>query len=271
MIINKFFYESFHENGYLIIEDFFTKNHMEDFSSQLASLIKIYLTKAGIDYSILKNESIFDRGLELLEEFDHNFVAQIYDTIPQMPSFFRICGNEDTEQVINFLMKRKKDSPLYGFTNRCRIDSPKDDRRLYGWHQEVFYTIPKSNFIQTWAPLVRNTTIENGTIQICVGSHKEGIPKQEWTEKKEKATQIIVDKDIVSKHEQLSIEMKLGSILLFSGKTIHRSGNNQSNQVRFSLVGMYHDCSSEGIAAPSISFNHRTQTQKEYYDNTFSK
>ena len=40
------------------------------------------------------------------------------------------------------------------------------------------YTIPKSNYIQTWSPLIYPSTTENGTIEICPKSHLEGIPNR---------------------------------------------------------------------------------------------
>lgn len=270
-MITKEQYNSFWENGFLILDDFYSKYEMNEFSDQLAGLIYTKCINLGLLPPPANTISIFDEGIYLLENLDHEHVASLYDTIFQITSFFRICGKIETEHIINILLDRDKSAPLYGFTNRCRIDPPRDEKRTYGWHQEVFYTIPKSSFIQTWAPLVRDTTILNGTIEICVGSHKEGIAKQTWKEKEGFATQIIVDPKIASRYEQKKIEMKLGSLLLFTGKTFHQSGQNTSDQIRYSLVGMYHDVSSSDFIAPKIIFNHRTQSQKEYYNEYFNK
>ena len=160
---------------------------------------------------------------------------------------------------------------LYGHTNRCRIDPPRDNRRTYGWHQEVFYTIPEGNYIQTWAPLLFDTTIKNGTIEIAAGSHKEGIAKQSWNEVEGGATQIIVDPKIVDKYPNSPLEMKLGELLLFSGYLFHRSGNNISDHVRYSLVGMFHDVSYVPFTAPKLNFQYRGITPQNFYNKTFLK
>ena len=125
--------------------------------------------------------------------------------------------------------------------------------------------VPKSNFIQTWCPLIYDTTINNGTLQVAEGSHKNGILPQKWNELPGKATQIIVDQSIIDKHNCYSVEMKLGEILLFSGYLAHKSGRNTSESVRYSLVGMYHDINSENFFAPKLNFQFSEDTPKDYY------
>jgi len=171
--------------------------------------------------------------------------------------------------IINSILKKDPDNPLYCYTNRCLIQEPCNDDRTYGWHQEIFYTIPKSSFIQTWAPLVRDTTKENGTIWIAEKSIKEDIALQTWNDVPNRVTQILVNDDIVNKYNQKQIEMKLGSLLIFSGKTIHKSGYNLSNNVRYSLVGMYHDISYPTFETPITKYNYRGLTPKEYFSNFF--
>jgi len=255
----------FDENGFVILKNVFNQSCMQDFNSEVAEIIRAHLAKAKIEDNYSEDQ-IFDIAMEDLEKKDHEFVASIYDTIFQCPSFLRIISEKSLTNSIRNLMG-KANAPLYGYTNRCRIDPPKDDRRTYGWHQEVFYTVPKGNYLQTWAPLIRNTTIENGTIQVAIGSHKEGIAKQSWNEINGRATQILVNSEVIDKYEQTSIEMELGELLIFSGYLAHQSGTNTSNQHRYSLVGMYHDVSKLEFEAPRLVFDYRGLTPKEFFDS----
>ena len=132
-MITKQLYDSFWDNGYLIINNFYSKEEISDFSDELANLILVNCKKLGLDHSVLNDENIFDKGIEMLENVDHEHIASLYDTIFQMPSFFRICGKVSTQEVINTLLERSPRDPLYGFTNRCRIDPPQDNRRTYGF------------------------------------------------------------------------------------------------------------------------------------------
>lgn len=228
----------FARDGFVVIDHFFTDTELFDFAWAFSRL----------------------------PEFEST--GEKYDACAQMPEFLRIVAKRETSETVNLLLGRQTSSPLYCFTNRCRIDPPHDDRRTYGWHQEVFYTIPHGRFIQTWAPLIHDTTRENGTIEVCVGSHKEGVARQTWSEPEGKAAQIIVDADAVAKYPQIAIQMKLGQIMFFDGGLFHRSGRNTSGETRYSLVGMYHDVNAPGFRAPSVQFEYRGKTPRQAYDET---
>jgi len=260
----------FEENGFVIIKNFLTTEILDDFKSEVKNIINAYLIKAELKEMDSINDDIFSNGILSLEYIDHDYVAAIYDTIFQSPSFFRILGNKNIELYIKKFLRLDSSHALYGFTNRCRIDPPKDNRRTYGWHQEVFYTVPKGNFIQTWAPLIYDTTIGNGTIEVAVGSHKESIANQTWNESDGQATQILVEQNLVNKYEQRVVEMKVGEILFFSGFLSHRSGTNLSQQVRYSLVGMYHDVKHKPFFTPKIGYTYRKSSPKEYFNEFFT-
>ena len=177
--------ESFYKNGFLIIDNFYTERELNDFKEAYRKLIISSLKKAQLNSQFNLEDYLgkeFDDGMMKLEEIDHSYVADIYNTTFQMPEFLRLVGKSETTSCINQLLNKSSNEPLYTFTCRCRIDPPSDNRRTYGWHQEIFYSVPKSTFLQTWAPLIRNATKDMGTISICSESHKEGIPEQSWNE-----------------------------------------------------------------------------------------
>lgn len=258
----------FAENGFVVLSNVLSKDRIRDLRCEIRNVINAFCQKAGLpEY---EDDRAFTEGLMALEAADHEYVASIYDTIFQTPAFFRLIGDADVERIVRNLMGAAPSVPLYGFTNRCRIDPPSDDRRTYGWHQEVFYTIPEGSFLQTWAPLVFDTTVANGTIHVCPGSHMEGIPPQSWNEMPGRALQVIIDDDVIAKYQPTAVEMRLGELLIFSGKLAHKSGRNTSDQVRYSLVGMYHDVRHLPFRTPRLGFSYRGQTPKEYYDSVFA-
>ena len=263
----------FNENGFVIIDNFFNTEELSNFESSLHYLIKGKLEIASKNNPNLLldeyNNSIFDDDLIKLEELDHQYIADIYDTISQVPEFLQLITKKETTEYINQLLKRDSKKPLYTFTCRCRIDPPNDDRRQTKWHQEVFYTIPKSNFLQTWAPLVNDADASNGSIQVCVGSHKEGIAKQSWDMEKGGANPFVIDEDVVKKYKIMDVEMKKGQFMIFNSRLFHRSGTNSSNKVRYSLVGMYHDVDNFNFEPPRLTFKYR-KDPKQFYDEVFS-
>lgn len=276
---NKF--KSFKDNGFWIEKNFFKQSDLKEIfflfydislsmyekkiskKHKFKNLSRIKYNKTGI--------ILLDKILMKLFKKDKRIIGEIYDTVSYSSTFLRFFSNKEIEELTRMFLELPKKSSLYGFTNRVRIDPPKDERRTYGWHQEVFYNVPKTKYLQTWCPIIRNTTIKNGTIQLCPGSHKEKIAKQKWKDIKGKATQILIDKKIVEKYPNVSLEMKVGDLLFFDGHLFHRSGHNTTvNEIRFSMVGMWNAVNTKDFKAPIPKFLFRGQTPREYYKNHFN-
>jgi len=267
----------FEENGYYIEKNLFSR---EDKHRMFVLFYDVFLSLA-LKFSVPLRKKYKSSNLVNIEDdlkdldylmldcfiFDKEIIGEGYDIISYSSAFLKLISNSKIEQLTKELLGIEQSGTLYGWTNRVRIDPPADERRTYGWHQEVFYTIPESRYLQTWAPMIRNTTIQNGTIWIAPKSHKEGIAKQSWNEIPGKATQIIVDDGIVNKYEHLQLEMEVGDVLFFDGKLVHKSGTNITNdEIRFSLVGMWHDIWTSNFRGPRPDFNHRTDyNQKEHW------
>jgi len=262
--------QSFHENGFIVIDNAYTSQELRDFHDILVKLIQAWLGKASRTHPELKPEKFsgreLDDGIVALKALDTSFIGDIYDTLAQAPEFLRIISKREVSAFANQLLGRSVGSPLYTFTCRCRIDPPLDTRRTYGWHQEVFYTIPESKIVQTWAPLVRNLGKREGTIEVKVGSHKAGIPRQSWEEPQGKALQILADPALLEPFPSKVVEMSLGQLLIFDGRLFHQSGSNTSDQVRYSLVGMYHDIDQPNFRPPAVSFSYKGKTPRQYYE-----
>jgi len=260
--------ENFNDNGFTVLKNQLPKNLLDEFNTEFKNILSSYLERAKQKVKNKNSQTFHSDAILVLEEYDHSYVAEIYDTIFQTPSFLQLISCEEMVGPVKDLLGGDK-LPIYGYTNRCRIDPPVDNRRTYGWHQEVFYTIPKSNLLQTWGPLIYPTTIENGTLTLAIGSHKEGIAKQTWTEEEGRAVQIIVDEEVVEKYNPVTLEMNVGDQLIFSPKLFHKSGNNISSDVRFSFVGQYHHINSENFKAPYPNFDFRGEDPESYYINYF--
>ncbi len=152
--------EKFHKNGYVILKKIFNDKELDDFKQSLLCLVKNTLKKASEKYDHISPNEFdgveLDDGIIKLEQTDTAFIADIYDTIPNLPSFMRLIAKHEISKFVNMIFEKEENHPLFTFTSRCRIDPPRVTRRKTDWHQEIFYTIPKSEFVQTWGPLIRD-------------------------------------------------------------------------------------------------------------------
>ena len=271
MTLNSDQIQSYKKNGYLILDDFFNQKELTDFKDAVIKIIHLSLVKASKDQhaKINPNDLVgkeLHEGIAALEEVDHKFISDIYDTISSIPQFLRITSKVEISEYINQLTGRDLGSPTFIDQSKCRIDQPLDPyKRKVPWHQEMVYYVPGSDFVQTWAPLIVDATVSNGTIEICPGSHDE-IAKQSYHEGEGDDYRYIVDDDVVKKYNPISVEMKLGQFMIFNAKLIHRSGTNESNKVRYSLVGINHNVANENFTAPKLVVKNRDEIMKAYYD-----
>ena len=267
--------KSFIDNGYVVLDDFFNKTELLEFRNMLIHIIRKYLKKVKERFPGLSIEDFegkeLDEGMIKLEEIDHQYIADIYDTIFQTSQFLRIISKKEISENINQIMERKPSDPLYIDQSRCRIDTPFDPHmKKCGWHQEVFYYVPKSNFVQTWAPLIHDAKKENGAVEVCLGSHKK-IAKQNNEKRNDEKYPFIVVESEIEKYSKQIMELKLGQFLIFSSRLIHRSGNNISKKVRYSLAGINHNLDNEFFSPPKLVEIDKKGKFEKYYKNTIEK
>jgi hypothetical protein len=272
----------FINDGYCIEKNLITKNENAELFFMFYDLAISIIIRNKInhvfkiiritDLKYPKNLKELDKVLLLILKFDNKLIGELYDTVSYSSTFLKVVSNSQIEKITKSLLNITKKNTIYSWTHRVRIDPPKDERRTYGWHQEIFYTIPNTKFVQTWCPLIRDASVKNGTIEVCAKSHKGGIAKQSWNETKGKATQIIVDEEIVNQFTKKKISMKIGDVLFFDPHLFHRSGHNSTqDEIRFSLVGMWNDTTIKGFRAPKPNFKSRTYSAKENYNRLMIK
>ena len=151
--------ELFDKNGYYIAKNIFNKSDMSSlffmfydisYSTAKRNKIKISSQLPSPNNVIYPNDmKKLDKLMLEIFNFNKDLIGEIYDTISYTSVFLRFTASKKIEKISKILLGVKINTHLYGFTNRIRIDPPNDERRTYGWHQEIFYTLPKSKFVQT--------------------------------------------------------------------------------------------------------------------------
>ena len=64
------------------------------------------------------------------------------------------------------------------------------------------------------------------------------------------------------------MELKLGQLLVFSSRLIHKSGDNTSNKVRYSLVGINRNIDNEVFSPPRFIEVDRKEKFEKYYNSS---
>ena len=128
---------------------------------------------------------------------------------------------------------------------QLRMDFPFDFRNSYGWHQDNAYdkfNLQSKNSAILLIPLV-NTDVKNGTIVIKPGSENStfNYSRKVKTGNKYESEQILVKNKYLKKYDSKSINMIKNNCLATYGGLFHRSGENKSDHIRFTIVARYNN------------------------------
>ena len=120
------------------------------------------------------------------------------------------------------------------------MDPPNDQRNIYGWHQDnayYDYNIESKNGAVLWIPLI-STNQKNGTLVVKLGSENNSTncSSRIKSKSKFKSEQILVKPRILKKYKSKHVDVNKNNALVIHAGTFHKSGNNTSNKVRFSII-----------------------------------
>lgn len=115
---------------------------------------------------------------------------------------------------------------------------PADPSTTVAWHQDSFYfggsTAPKFRVLTVWVPLV-DVDEQNGCLRVVRGSHRHGAIA--WRKNKQGQREPI--EDVTRYGTPVGVPMLVGDVLIFNNLTLHASGDNTTDQVRWSIELRY--------------------------------
>ena len=258
------------ENGFIILKSVITDNNLKHFNEGLELLLKKECNDLGKTFSDYYND-----GFMWLDKNNHDKIHNIYNVLRNSDLLSRISFQENILSSIKVLMGKKDNESLYKMYHICRMDPPKDAKFLLNWHQESYSTIPHTNSIQMWCPLINRNDKKNGSIDVLVGSHKKEIPHYlERLTDDDYLSYSLPESSIENFHDfnKITVEINPGDVLLFHPNLIHKSNNNYSSNVRYTLTTHFIDPHDENFqlisANEAIKLNRkRCVNAKDFLDD----
>jgi ectoine hydroxylase-related dioxygenase (phytanoyl-CoA dioxygenase family) len=230
-IINKYT-----KNGYLIQKNLIEKNRLHLIISSIKSLLLKYIKK-----TVRKNKSI-DEQLIYLRKINKSKFGILFDSLQTLAINYKILTSTKVLNKIASLLN--VDVASITLTDvALRLDPPIDQKNSLGWHQDSSYFRQNDkglNGAVLWTP-VTYITEEMGWLEFLKDSHKMGSLK---IKRNKSSKRVINNKKMKNFKKILKCDLKLGDALLMNMDMVHRSGKNNSNKFRISLIGRYHNMSS---------------------------
>ncbi|WP_131782859.1 phytanoyl-CoA dioxygenase family protein [Legionella gresilensis] len=277
MKISKSKIKQFNEEGYIVIDNVLPMSLLKNMEVTISTVIKDILFRASKELNqpqLMQINNIIDKGIVELRKYNISYPSIIQRIVNRTPAFLNLASHPKLASTVRQLNQYSDDNPLYMLSN-CLIFSDPNNHKdrspsqfTLDWHNDVFSTIPFSQFTHMWIPIVRDATLERGTLMLCPRSHKELI-KQEIKLDVPYNHRFKVDFKQLEKFNPTSIEVKLGQGLFFDGNMIHRSGFNSSNHMRYTMIGLFHNIFKEEFLPVATSYKYMKRTPYEHYFQLF--
>lgn len=239
------------KNGFSLISGYLSNSEeVTNLKSKIFDLVCIKANQYKIQPPQNSSASI-DEAIMSLHEINSSIGGFLNDTLNASPELFKLLNSDYFIELARKIIGDESSCILIN-NFRIRVQIPGcDNISNLPWHQDSQYNnfYKDNNSIVIWTSLndINQTT---GPVKFKKGSHK--LKKLPTVEFKKPNNQVVFS---VSDHHinnpefvEQSFETKSGDVILIDMNTIHRSGqNNTDNTVKFSLQCRCHNASTPGF------------------------
>ena len=123
-----------------------------------------------------------------------------------------------------------------------RFKMPTGKQSVFPWHQDSIYyngnadpnqqviLSERSQILTIWIPMI-DVDERNGCLQVISGSHKQGLRPSRCDEN----GRLVPVEDVESWGKVQNVNMRVGDVFVFGNLTFHRSLENTSEDIRWSI------------------------------------
>ena len=229
----------FRDDGFVIVQDFFSQEQLQpvmQWVDRLVGELADRLYAAGKIQNKHEGEGFYTRLTKLEEEYPGAAVLVHIQGVLGQPLADLWGSTEMLDIIEQILGPEIAGHPVWNL----RSKTPLNPLATVPWHQDTAYLAPGAE--QTlqptaWIPLIDANSV-NGTLQVVRGGHRSGqvVRHQlERTQGHKKSWYLrIADEDLPA-GEVVTCEMPMGSLLLINQLIPHRSTENHSDKIRWSV------------------------------------
>lgn len=256
--------EFFKKNGYIVLKNVFPDADIKNFQHALRMLLSLYLNIDSQDPTLPNLNSSFLKT-------HYESLSRVQRVISRTPQYFKLISNPVLQESLTCLLELENQDPLYNISNGIIFSGNKTDRTERSvnmhleWHNDIYYTIPNSNFIQIWAPMLEDANEYNGALKVAVGSHKENILEQNFNSDQSYIHRYTVNESKITEFNKVSVPVKLNDVMIFDGRLVHASGINKSSKMRVSMIGLVHNPLFENFSPLLIDYMYNRKTPEQYF------
>ena len=226
-------------DGFLIVHNVFKPQELAPLQAEIDGLVDDLanrLKRAGKITNLHADRGFYYRLTALEKDFPGAAVLLHIGGILR-PQLAALWGSPNLLEMIEQILGPEiAGHPVWNL----RTKAPSHVLSTVPWHQDTAYLAAgaEHTFQPTaWIPLI-DADSENGTIQVLKGGHKSGKVFRHQLENKKASKAswyLYIDDEDLPPGEVVTCNMPMGSILLLNQLVPHRSTENRSDRIRWSV------------------------------------
>lgn len=231
--------EQYNEEGYTIVDNVFSLDELNPILNEFAEIVDNFANRAfdaGKISNKHDNKDVFKRLAALEKDFPGSSVL-IHHKGELKPELAKLWGSEKLLDIIEkWVGKDIAGHPVWNI----RSKTPQTIRMTVPWHQDSAYLeegAEKTTQPAAWIPFL-NVNEKNGCMQVVRGGHNPLNILEHKLEKKagvKDSWYLYIEDKNIPNEKIVTCEMKVGSVLFLHQLIPHRSLENFSEDVRWSV------------------------------------
>ena len=231
--------QQYMDDGFLLVEDVFTADELRPVMDEFEDIVDEWaerLSAAGKIGDKHEGEDLYTRLASLEKEWS-GIAPLIHNREQTRPGLAKLWSSDNLlDMVEQFIGPDISGHPV----SVVRTKTPNTPLMTVPWHQDAAYFeegAEKTLQPTAWIPFT-DVSEKNGTLQVIRGSHKTGKVFPHRPEKETahpESWYIHIEEEDLPPGERVVCEMKMGSMLWHRNNLVHRSTENTSDKVRWSV------------------------------------
>ncbi len=242
----------YNQNGFVLVKKLLSKSSIKKIQKTILNRSRFYI-KNGKKYKSIYDKNFHSNLIKLKKKEPKKF-GSLYDSIQKSLQLYSIILEKKLTEHLKSLTKLSQENMSFNGEN-IRMDLPNDKLHHLEWHQDRSYYFQNrdgNKGLVLWIPLI-NLKKNIGPLRVCVSSHKDGFLDNYKKFRKNSKHSFQRKIYLKKKYKVFSESLQEGDVIFMNKNTIHASGVNKSDFIRFSLQVRVHDLMDPNY----LSFRHK--------------
>ncbi len=231
--------EQYFDDGFLIVEDLLSRQELQPAIDDIAEIVDELARRlhAAGRISSLHSGDGFDRRLASIEAECPGAAIWVTHLGDLRPGLSQLWSSDRLLDIVERIVGPDiAGHPIWNI----RSKTPRTTLMTVAWHQDTAYLLPgadRTGEPVAWIPPT-NVTAENGALQVIRGGHRAGSVIAHHLHRQvgdERSSFLYIDEGDLPAGDVVTCEVRVGSVVFLNQLIPHRSLENYSTAVRWSI------------------------------------